>query len=60
MEKRKVSKKKRATQTYKWIKNFYAELDVIKVRIDSIEMFLGGRENIKKVLEGIKKNGKQS
>ena len=49
--KKKVSKKRKATQTYKWIKNFYAELDEIKERLSLIEWFLGGRKSMKKVKE---------
>lgn len=46
---RKVSKKKRSTQTYKWIKQQFAELDEIKERLALIEWFLGGRESMEKV-----------
>jgi len=49
--KKKVSRKRKATQTYKWIKQFYVELDDIKKRLDLIEEFLGGRESMQKVLE---------
>jgi len=47
--KRKVTRKKKATQTYKWIKQQFAELDEIKKRLDLIEWFLGGRESMVKV-----------
>jgi len=54
--KRKVSKKKKATQTYKWIKQQFAELDEIKERLtklekrlDLIEWFLGGTKSMRKV-----------
>ena len=46
---RKVSRKKRSTQTYKWIKQQFAELDEIKDRLDLIEWFLGGKESMEKV-----------
>lgn len=49
--KKKVSKKKRATQTYKWVKHMFAELDELKERLDLIERFLGGRESMRKVMK---------
>ena len=49
--KKKVSKKKRNIQTYKWIKHMFAELDELKERLDLIERFLGGRNSMKKVVK---------
>lgn len=40
-EQRKVSKKKRSIQRYKWLKVIFAELDDIKKRIKRIEELLG-------------------
>lgn len=36
-EQRKVSPKKKATQTYKWIKNQFAEIDELKTRLSVLE-----------------------
>lgn len=47
--KRKVSRKKKTTQTYKWIKQQFAELDEIKKRLELIEWFLGGTKSMEKV-----------
>jgi len=49
--KKKVSKKKKATQRWKYLKDIYAELDQIKERLSLIEWFLGGRESMEKVKE---------
>ena len=35
--KRKVTKKKKATQTYKWIKDCYATIDELKERLTKLE-----------------------
>jgi len=48
---KKVSKKRKATQTYKWIKLMFGYLDVINERLDLIERFLGGTESMKRVKE---------
>ena len=40
--KKKVSRKKKATQKWKWLKEIYAELDLVKKRLDAIEEFLEG------------------
>lgn len=55
VEKRKVSKKKKATQTYKWIKEIFARQDQLEERITLIEKFLGGKENMKRILEDVNK-----
>ena len=47
--KKKVSKKKKAIQTYKWIKDCYANIDEIKERLKLIEWFLGGTKSMKEV-----------
>lgn len=54
--KKKVSKKKKTTQTYKWIKQQFAELDELKERLTKfeerlklIEWFLGGTKSMEKV-----------
>lgn len=47
--KKKVSQKRKATQTYKWIKQQFVELDLIKKRLDLIEWFLGGTKSMEKV-----------
>ena len=46
---RKVSKKKRSIQQYKWIKDCYAKLDMIDEQLELIIWFLGGKESMKKV-----------
>jgi len=55
VEKRKVSKKKKATQTYKWIKEIFARQDQLEERITLIEKFLGEKENMKRILEDVNK-----
>ena len=61
--KKKVSRKKRATKTYKWIKHMSAQIkelsqmladteaqiNEVKKRLGLVEWFLGGRESMEKV-----------
>lgn len=49
--KKKVSKKKKSIQRWKYLKDIYAELDNIKERLDLIEWFLGGKKSMEKVKE---------
>jgi len=37
---RRVSKKKRSTQTYKWIKDIYAKLDMTDERLSEISLLV--------------------
>jgi hypothetical protein len=43
-----------------WIEQIYIKLDGIEGRLKLVEKFLGGQENIKKVLENCKKQKTQT
>jgi len=51
---RKVSRKKQGIARYKWLKVVWLKIDEQDERIAAIEEFLGGRESMKKVLEGMR------
>jgi len=57
---KKVSPKKKNTQTYKWIKDIYGRIDVLQEKLKLIEDFLGGTESMKKVLEDCEKQKTQT